>query len=343
MMRMSRFAGRGYQKGVSIIETMVALVIGMIAAIVVMQVFSFFEGQRRSTTSGADAQTNGAIALYSIGRDLQAAGYGLMPAGKDSPLECNPEPSIGAISISPVVVTNGATATDSDVIAIRSGGSAMAGVPTAIRSVAGLTATVDNNFGCAVNDAAVLMNHATCNMTTVTALPGLVGITLQSAAGAAANVNIACLGAWVETRYDVVGNFLRVNGVPTVPGVVNMQAQYGVSAQAQSNVITEWVDASGATWAAPSVANRNRIKAVRVAIVARSNLLERDIVSNPCSSVTAANPSGVCAWDATTVNPAAEAPAIDLSNTADWRRYRYRVFETIIPLRNMVWSREAFQ
>jgi type IV pilus assembly protein PilW len=263
-----------------------------------------------------------------------------MPAGKDSPLECS---NLAQGALSPVVITNGVGDTDSDVIAIRSGGSAMAGVPTAIRSVAGATVTVDNSFACAVNDVAVLMNHAACNMTRVTAIPSLVGVTLQSPVGAAANVNLSCLGAWAETRYDVLDGFLRVNGVPTVPGVVNMQAQYGVSATAQSNVITAWVDAAGGTWGAPTVANRNRIKAVRVAIVTRSNLLERDDVSTQCSSEIAANPTGVCAWDATSVNPASQAPKIDLSNTANWQRYRYRTFETIIPLRNMVWSREAFQ
>ncbi|MEW6562752.1 MAG: PilW family protein [Pseudomonadota bacterium] len=53
--------------------------------------------------------------------------------------------------------------------------------------------------------------------------------------------------------------------------IVNVQAQYGISATASSNVVTQWVDATGGTWAAPTVNNRNRIKAVRVAVVARSD------------------------------------------------------------------------
>ena len=117
-----------------------------------------------------------------------------------------------------------------------------------------------------------------------------------------------------------------------------MQAQYGVSASAASNQVNEWVNATGATWAAPSVADRNRIKAIRVAVVVRNGLLEKTNVSNGCSSTTAANPTGVCAWDGSTLD---EAPVINLTGNADWRRYRYRTFETIIPLRNMLWSREA--
>jgi type IV pilus assembly protein PilW len=124
-----------------------------------------------------------------------------------------------------------------------------------------------------------------------------------------------------------------------------MQAQYGISAAKNLNLITQWVDATGGTWANPSVDNRNRIKAVRLAIVARSGLLETEDVSAACSSVTAAAPTGVCAWDATSASPAVASPAptVDLSNTvANWQRYRYRVYETIIPLRNMIWSKGTF-
>ena len=35
-------------------------------------------------------------------------------------------------------------------------------------------------------------------------------------------------------------------------------------------------------------------------------------------------------------------PTIDLSpGDANWARYRYRVFETIIPLRNVIWSKDT--
>ncbi|MDZ4297163.1 MAG: hypothetical protein U1A04_02410, partial [Moraxellaceae bacterium] len=72
-------------------------------------------------------------------------------------------------------------------------------------------------------------------------------------------------------------------------------------------------------------------------------------VTAVCSSTTAASPTGLCAWDATSVDPvtASPAPEIDLSknadgtDNADWRRYRYRVYETIVPIRSMIWAREA--
>lgn len=66
------------QNGLSLIELMVALVIGLVTTLVIMQVFSVFEDQKRATTGSADAQTSDNIALYLIARDLQMAGYGLL-------------------------------------------------------------------------------------------------------------------------------------------------------------------------------------------------------------------------------------------------------------------------
>jgi type IV pilus assembly protein PilW len=121
--------------------------------------------------------------------------------------------------------------------------------------------------------------------------------------------------------------------------VVNLQAQYGISASAASNQITAWVEPSGATWAAPTVANRNRIKAIRISVIARNSKSETTSISAACSSTTAASPTGLCAWEGTAASP---APAVDLSQMdANWARYRYRVFSTIIPLRNVIWSKDT--
>lgn len=63
--------------GFSLIEILVGLLIGMLSVIVIMQVFGAFEGNKRSTTGGDDAQINGTIALYGLERDVRDAGYGL--------------------------------------------------------------------------------------------------------------------------------------------------------------------------------------------------------------------------------------------------------------------------
>lgn len=63
--------------GFGLVEIMVGLVIGLIAILVALQVFSVSLGQRRTTTSGGDAQQSGMISLYLLERDLRQAGYGI--------------------------------------------------------------------------------------------------------------------------------------------------------------------------------------------------------------------------------------------------------------------------
>lgn len=69
-------AGRG-QRGATLIELMVGMVIGMLAVLVIAQVAMFYEGQKRSTTTGSDAQVNGALAMQTVQRDVQMGGYGI--------------------------------------------------------------------------------------------------------------------------------------------------------------------------------------------------------------------------------------------------------------------------
>src|SRR5512135_2099464 len=130
---------RPLPSGFTLVEIMVGLAIGMLATLVIMQVFAVFEAQKRTTTGTANAQTNGNIALYNISRELQMAGYALMPT-KVSPLDCTTL-TVGATGIAgmfPVTITDGvATAgvSASDSITIRYGTSPMGGVPGPITSV----------------------------------------------------------------------------------------------------------------------------------------------------------------------------------------------------------------
>ena len=63
--------------GFTLVEIMVGMVIGMLGLIIMMQVFSLSEGQKRTTTGGGDALSNGAIALFGLQRDLRQAGFGV--------------------------------------------------------------------------------------------------------------------------------------------------------------------------------------------------------------------------------------------------------------------------
>lgn len=305
------------QAGFSLVEVMVALVIGLIVSVVIAQVMSVYGGQKRTTSGTSDAQTSGTLALYSIQREVQQAGYGLpLFDTVNPPLKCN----LPDIAMATIVA--GAA---SDTVTVRYGDSTVAGSPVIMLiGSAGAVATVDTSIGCNVNDDALVTKGAACNLTKVTAVAAS-SVTL---AGASANVaedaSLSCLGTWRTVQFSVNANELlrSENGAPGVPigsEIVALKAQYGLSATPADNIVTAWSSA------APG--DRNLIKAIRVAVVARSGLLEKNVVTNVAP----------VAWNA------ANAPVIDLSGDANWQKYRYRVFETIIPLRNMVWSKETLK
>jgi type IV pilus assembly protein PilW len=135
-----------------------------------------------------------------------------------------------------------------------------------------------------------------------------------------------------------------VTDEPVASGIVDMQAQYGIAADGAQNVTT-WVDATTTSgWDNPSPkageagkTTKGRlqdIKAVRISLLARSSQYEKPT----------AGAGGTC--DATTGSPG--TPGSDGwsswatfgtgSYPADWRCYRYRAFEIVLPLRNVIWA-----
>jgi type IV pilus assembly protein PilW len=368
----NKHKARIQQTGFTLIEIMVGLAIGLLATLIILQVLSVFETQKRSTTGTADAQTNGSIALFNITRELTLAGYPLVAGMSsldntvlDSPLECTTlgfAASVSALaSIDPISITDDSlTAGASDSITFHYGDTDFGGVPATIGAPTGFDIPVKSNLGCQAGDIVLLTNGTSCALTSASSVSavGTLPVTVKTADDptsdgaltgvAVAQANLACLGQWKEITFSTSNETNRnasldrsetpnVAATPIVAGIVNIQAQYGVSASQNSNQVTQWVDATGG-WVTPSIQDRNRIKAIRVAVVARNEKLENTDVTTACSSTTAPAPTGLCAWAGSAQSP---APAIDLSADAKWQKYRYRVFETIIPLRNVIWTRNA--
>jgi type IV pilus assembly protein PilW len=112
---------------------------------------------------------------------------------------------------------------------------------------------------------------------------------------------------------------------PVANNVVSLRAEYGRDTSAPMNGTADVFDQTAPTtncaWA--------RTSAVRLALVARSAQFEKE-------NVTLAAPQWQGTGSATPVllnvsqNPDGSANAL-------WQRYRYRVFETLVPLRNVAW------
>lgn len=65
------------QRGMTLIELMVSLLIGSLLVLAVTLVMSSFEGRRRTVVSGADLDQSGNIAMYQIDQLVRSAGSGL--------------------------------------------------------------------------------------------------------------------------------------------------------------------------------------------------------------------------------------------------------------------------
>jgi len=107
------------------------------------------------------------------------------------------------------------------------------------------------------------------------------------------------------------------------PQVIELQAQYGIAPVGSQKVDT-WVDATGGTWAAPTLVNQRRIKAVRIAIIARG-----------AREGKAVAPASLRLWEADADMGSA---AVDRALSADERRFRYQVLNVVVPLVNIIWA-----
>ncbi|HWW04712.1 PilW family protein [Collimonas sp.] len=65
-----------FQRGLSLIELMVALVIGLVVSLAIFSVMSVSEARKRNTTGANDMNQSGAFALYQLDQAIRSAGTG---------------------------------------------------------------------------------------------------------------------------------------------------------------------------------------------------------------------------------------------------------------------------
>ncbi|SHG58448.1 PilW family protein [Massilia sp. CF038] len=371
---------RNANKGFTLVEIMVAMVIGLIAMVVIMQVFNLSESRKRATTGGSDAQANGAIAFMMIERDLKMAGWGLDTNAykrcTTTKTYCNGNASCGGaagpianFTFASVQLLDGGTKADTITVQYYSNPALdtyrvpAIGLLKNTMNTAADELTVSSVTGCAAGDLlliqepdngavgqcslvqATTITPATLKITHDTASPFNPPQTEQIAANwqkHSVNSTVACIkkpstAAFFQRQYSVnsTQRILQrsdnsttpplVNDVVT-PEIIDMQTQYGI-APVNSQTVDTWVDPTG-TWANPSPVDAKRIKAIRVAIVARSAQYEKPAKGEACLSTTAAMAAKWSTW----------AKFTTASYPADWNCYQHKSFETVIPLRNVIWS-----
>lgn len=340
--------------GFSLIEIMVGLVIGLLATLVIMQTFSGFEGQKRTTTSGSDAQTNGALALYSVERDVRMAGYGF---GVAAALGCKINTSFngtpGLLSLVPITITNGANSTP-DSIQILSSSSNSFSVPSSITVDHPAQATnffINSTAGMKVGDLLVAFEAGKdCTLLQITGIPnGNVQIHHQNtspwdppggqnifpASGYNKGATLFNLGGLINRAYSIsaaqagglqLTTFNSANNtsstVTIVPNIINMQILYGKDTNGDGDVDT-YDDTSPTT-----NAGWQQVQAAKMVLAARSTQWEKDPVTTG---------DGTLPWSGSTLAALRIDKNPDGTANADWQHYRYKIFEAVIPLRNVIW------
>ncbi|WP_292935270.1 PilW family protein [Noviherbaspirillum sp.] len=359
-----------YHKGFSLVEIMVGLAMGMIAMVVIMQVFAVFEGGKRSTTGGADAQTNGAVALYMIERDLRIAGWGMESkvysdctttyAYCDGSASCGGVVgALGNLKTAVAIITDGGSGPDTITAQyFTNPNDANFRFPGSTLLNTAMTLTTDklnvmSLSGCKAGDLMLVKepDGGKCTLMKITTMshddttglrlphestpageynPPLDYMTTNNWPVYANNSSVTCFsgsstGGFIQHSYSINANhqLVREDNKAIAPEIFDLQARYGISVPGSEDL--DWVDATGPTWANPTPADIKRIKALRIALLARSTQHEKP-ESGSCST--------------TTTDMAAKWSSWAVFNTAGypegWQCYRYKAYETIVPLRNII-------
>ena len=345
------------QHGMSLVELMVGILVGLLVVMAATGSLSFFEAQRTTSLSGNAAMNSGMMGGYLLQRDLRNAGVGLLNAAQ---LACtrlnlyyNGTTPANDTAVAPVQIVDGGAGADS--ISIFFADSVLGSAPVALTrglTSAGENLHVTSASGIQAGDVVLIAgNPATdpCSVAQVSAIvPGATDVDLTRAAstwnpasptGVFTSAPLYSAGGVVMRtgnnitwrNYSAAGGALSATDLITntqvqvATNVVTLQAQYGVT-DGISNIVRRWVDATN-EWVAPSADLISRIRAVRFSVVVRS--ARKEILKDA---------GGAC--NTTTTPPAAwpDVAPLDLSGDPDWKCYRYQVYASIVPLKNVVWS-----
>jgi type IV pilus assembly protein PilW len=372
-------------RGLTLIELLVAIALGMLLTMAISGVLVRQEGARRALTATNDVLLNGAHVTHQVDRLLRSAGSGfsqawqsaygcqltaaragvqLLPRGSDWPAPfANFSRSPRLV---PVLVHAGAGTGGTDVLAVASGNSGLGEAP--LRMLAGSATAnavrVPATVGLRQRDLVLLAEQGRAECMLQQAAAGFAGGASQQidfgadyGAATIGTLNLADFGSVGEVSVLPVGNttgnppafqllgidadralvaldMLRLAGGagdpinPLADGVIELRARYGIDVN-DDRIVDQWVDPAVTPWTAAELtdgsvaaqANLYRILAVRVGMVLRTATAERQDVSGA---------SLVLFQDL--------APALRHTRTlsAGEQRFRYRLLEFTVPLRNVM-------
>lgn len=400
--RQNRSLPGAAQRGLSLVEIMVGVVIALIGIVIIFQMLATSEERKRSASSGSDVQVSGIVGITSLERDVREGGYGFSSAAYDTAatpvMGCTvnaydtgrPTPAY-TFRLTPIQIVQGVSGASDSIIVLRGNSSTFpaahvftesSDTTKKTRGRAGLSprdyaliartspslqcvlveiTEVNNDYGsCSSCNDAVTIQHKSGNYsyplyqsdgstTTETRIARYnnPAPTLTFTNGFIFNLgNGARRNIWTvsNNRLQVTNDLLYqdTNGdnindpVEVTDSVINLQAEYGIDGGFDgSSTLNGRIEANEWTTSDPNTPARwANVLAVRLAILVRSGQYERTQVTTtiPTWSGSGTSPLTVTNLDGTA------SGATPTNATDNWKNYRYRVYETVIPLRNILWG-----
>ncbi|MET3493826.1 PilW family protein [Variovorax boronicumulans] len=371
------------ERGLTLIELLVAMVIALVVTLAVTSAVTFGESTKRTTTSVNDMNQSGSYSAYLLDRAVRSAGSGFTQSWDLGVFGCKlqaklsgsvilprttvfPAPfekflgdaaGVANLRVAPLLIGKGQSSDGkSDVLMVMGGNAAAGDVPRPIISAGAsdkivrldntvqlkkndialvsqvdqdcLLEQVDGSFVDSLNNELVTLDgkYYTAGVgTTLTSLAASGAAYLTPLGNATAgNVQFQLFGIGPNNTlmsYDL----LRGDGTDTTralaDGVMEMHALYGLDTNTDG-ILDGWKapDATGfdVKTMMESGALSRQVVAARIGLILRSPTLEREEVSLTIPAMFA--DTGL--------------KRDEVALTGDARRYRYRVVEFTIPLRN---------
>jgi type IV pilus assembly protein PilW len=338
-------------RGFTIIELMVGIAVGLIGIMAIMQVYMVSEGQKRTTTGVSDAQESGMMGLFMIERDLRMAGLGSALFFNCSTVKAY-NGTFYTFSGYPVTITQNSPVSQTDRVEILYSTSAYGGIDTT------LSATMPNSSSITKVSNGIDFKQGDLFIVTETGLPCTVfqssqdgqktgqnwdlqhnpgGCCPHNSAGGdiyaqapampggySTSAKVINMGTLARHAYYISNNNLvmedleqaasATNPVVIANDIIAMRVQYGRDTNA---------DGFADTWDNTAPTSATQVVAVRIGLIARGREYDK---ANPTTALTPA------LWNG--------GPTVALSTIvgADAAKYRYKIFETTVPLRNVLWN-----
>jgi|GEM_PF-1158076 len=347
---------RHLQRGMNLVEVLVALVLGLLVSVVALGSAQSFSGISRTQTGQGSALASASAAMDALRQDIQLSGLGFF--SDTAPLcprinaSFNGTPIVDGQAFAPLAVLP--QGTGSDRIELVHAAEVTAG--SAFRLLAPMSqpmspVMVRSGVQIQTGDAVLLSNAAAnqpCTLASAGALTPVAGGRVELAfstpggftpadwSGAFSELpnyseqaSVSVLGSLNWIRYELVADRLEREDLLTgqrsviARGIVQMRAQYGLAASNADNMIESWVDAQAG--GGLSAGDWTRMRALRVAVVAVNGEAQRPDAQGQC--------------DATLEAPALwPGESAALAQRAQWQCSRYRVWSTWVALPNLQWG-----